>query len=67
MTEAIIQSLGFDYSINQLDFLITQVNLALLVSFIPHMQLRSLNKCQVLHILISPMDNQVGKFSREGK
>ena len=68
MTGAIIQSLAFQRfkptGFSQQKY-ITPVNLALLVSFKPHIQLCSLDKCQVLHTLISPMDNQVSKVSRE--
>lgn len=62
MTDVIIQSLGFDYSINLLNFFnrknSSQINLALLVSFILHMQLHSLEKCQIPQAFILPMDIQ---------
>lgn len=59
MAHVMLQTLGFDYSINQLDFFnrkIALINLTLLVSFILYMQLHSLEKCQNPQAFAIPMD-----------
>lgn len=70
MTNVVMQSLDVDYSINWISSKqknSTQINLALLVSFILHMELHSSEKGQIPQAFILPLDFQEGTFSRETK